>query len=277
MRRTYVELADLLTRGETPSAELEKRVNAARASEAAWVRDGISERPTEKDKGACLRCHLTPERTKELRAARGSSGEGTALAGKGYYSTPKLHAETDQAHIEGEFGKEGMAKVHGLAPKVDALLTDAQKDVLGSFACCLIPPKNLSDPTRVGQADVTDRKIELLRNVRRVPEAAWAARKDALVDRLLDLVQARKAGITESQLVEYRQRLGGVFDETRKLSDTEFEMEKEDLCRRLDANPPAPPSAEDSRRRELKQACFMLMPGSAKVYDAVLGRMAKAR
>ena len=273
MRETYTELAGVLMRGEEVSDEMTRRVMEARKVQARAVRESISQVPTPEDKGLCLRCHLSPERVRELRERRGGTA-APALEGQGYYETPRAKIETQLAHVEGALGgKPGLMKLNRLAPRVDEILSDAQKAVIGEFSCCLVPPKDLSDPARIGQAAVSDRKLELLRWVRKIPEARWADARERLIDRLLLMHTARKTGVTEDELTRERAKLRTTFEKTRRLSELEFEADKEKLC--TEVGPvSAPPPAKDPQRT-FKQAYFLLMPGSVEAYDALLARMKK--
>ena len=273
MRKTYVDLAEVLLAGAEVSGEMTRRVMRARAVEARVIRESVSERPTPRDRGTCARCHLSSARVARLREAKGTTGD--ALKGRGVYETPAAKRETALAHIEGVLGAAGMLKVRRLAARVDQLLNKGQKLALGEFSCCLIPPKDLSDPVRIGQAPASDRKLELLETVRRVPEARWEHVREAIVTRLAVTHTFRRTGASEKDLAEYARRVRAVLEKARSLSDVDFELDKEALCAELSGAAPPPP--ETPNQRLFKQAYFLLMPGSVKAYDALLERMDKER
>ncbi|MHC4779923.1 MAG: hypothetical protein ACYTFG_15230 [Planctomycetota bacterium] len=65
---------------------------------------------------------------------------------------------------------EGMA---ALEKEVWTTLTPAQQDVFKGYEPCLIPPKNLKDPVRVGQASSHEEERKILDHCRRFPEAEF--------------------------------------------------------------------------------------------------------
>jgi len=270
VRKTYVELAQVLTSGKEPSDDLKTRVAKARKTEAEWIRESVSVKPTARDTGDCLKCHLSPARVAEIKKANPNAANDSPLEGLGLYRSPAAHAEGDKAHSVGVLGKHGAAQVSRLADKVDALLSDAQKDVIGKFSCCLIPPKDMSDPVRAGQAEASENDLKLLRWARTVPAAQWPGAKEKVLDWMSQVIKATKPGSTEAEIAAYRQKVETVLEKTRKMSDTEFEMQKEGLCKEINLRKEqvVPPNVA-----KFKRAFFLLMPGSSGVYDALLQRL----
>jgi hypothetical protein len=118
-------------------------------------------------------------------------------------------------------------------------LTDTQQQVLADYQPCLIPPKNLKDPVRVGQANDTSPAVALLERARRAP----AARLDHMVDEVLQREQ-QHVGTYSSQ--EYQARRNALLEAIRAvrgMDDVEFAVSKEDLAAQL--QPP-------DRKRELQ-------------------------
>lgn len=64
-----------------------------------------------------------------------------------------------------------------VAQQVLSILTEEQKQVLADYKPCLIPPKNLKDPVRVGQAPSNSGYIKALERIRQIPSAVYARRK----------------------------------------------------------------------------------------------------
>jgi hypothetical protein len=164
-----------------------------------------------------------------------------------------------------------MARLAQLAPRVDALLHADQKEVVRTFSCCLVPPKSLSDPVRAGQASAGDREVQTLRYVRGIPADRWPEARKSLLDKVEFGVAARDTGTTAQELAAERKRVGAVFEKARSCSDTDFEMQKDDLAADLHRIPPS--ARLEGRKRQYMTAQFLLVPGSAEVYDALIRRL----
>jgi hypothetical protein len=141
--------------------------------------------------------------------------------------------------------------------------------VMGKFSCCLVPPTDMSDPVRAGQAETSDKMLKVLRNARAVPEARWATAKSRIVQAMLEMARAASTGLTEVEEAEARKRVEGTLEKARSMSDTDFEMNKEELCRDLKGRKTA---QNTESYRKFRQAFFLLLPGNVQTYDRLLAR-----
>jgi hypothetical protein len=184
--------------------------------------------------------------------------------------SPAMRKVMGLAHMEGVYGKRGITKLLSVSSQAEAILTDAQKSILGSFSCCLVPPQDLSDPVRAGQAETSEKSLELVRNVRRIPEAAWPVARERILQRADEITQIVSAGATAEKKSAVRERVGKAIDRARSLSDVEFEVEKNELARavKIAVQPPQGDAPH-------KAAYFLLVPGASKVYAQYLQRLAK--
>ena len=98
---------------------------------------------------------------------------------------------------------------------------------------CLVPPKNLKDPVRVGQAHDTNRQVKVLERFRSVPTEEFAKNKETILDRVLDKAEEHGGRFTMEERAAHRLRLVAVMDEARALSEVDFELRKEDLAVQL--------------------------------------------
>ncbi len=260
---TYAELRRAILAGKSLPQDLERRVMKARVLEAAVIRESLSARPSSAERrGRCTRCHVMPGRSKidsqaaeqRLKMMRAPTNRRTVFL----------------AHFYGLYGKKGGAMVWRAAPRIDALLTDAQKEIVQKFSCCLAPPEDLASPVRAGQADVPARVMKLMRSVRAASPEKWRWVKPALLNRLCAGERARKPAITEEELAERRKHFESVFEKARRMSEVDFEMEKENLCRELRNAPP--PEKRPDRIKRFVAAMFLLAPGMSEVYAAVIER-----
>ncbi len=248
-RAVYRELHDVILRGEQVSDQLRARVAKARAAESRILRETLRPPRRGYDRTSCLRCHASP--------------------GEGQTATPFqswARSEVSSAHSLGLYGWRGLVLVWTMAPRVDAVLTDAQRAVFSDFSCCLVPPSNLADPVRVGQADAPEWADDLLRRARKIPERMWPAARDRMADFFAGLEDARRPGATEADRESARARFRKVMDEARALSETDFELSCAELAAKLSAGP----KAEDHR---IKRAYFLLSPGSTEIYDELIRRL----
>ncbi|MBI4025666.1 MAG: hypothetical protein HY360_11850 [Verrucomicrobia bacterium] len=119
------------------------------------------------------------------------------------------------------------------AREVAGLLQDNQRKTLIDYNPCLIPPKNLKDPVRVGQAQDANRQVKALERVRSVPAEKFAKNKEMILDHVLDGAEEHGGAFTMEERAAHRQRLATMMDEARALSDVDFELQKEDLAAQL--------------------------------------------
>ena len=263
VRDTYLELRKVLLDGGEVSKELEGKVHRARGVEAAVIRQSLAH-PNGKEAN-CQRCHGEPE-TRDVRQQAAAMLADLRMSDK-----PGQH-ETFMAHMHGTLGTRGAAKVAQLAPEVDKLLTEPQKEVVHTFSCCLVPPKGLSDPVRAGQASGGGREIEILRSVRGIPAESWPRMREAAMQKLDAMLAVKSPGATEAERAAARKRVGEAYEKARAMSETEFEMEKDSLAAALVGPRASSANLEPSGQRFMA-AYFLLLPGAAGVYDRVIQRL----
>jgi len=263
VRDTYTELRGVLLNGGEVPKELETKVMRARGIESAVIRLSLAN-PKPGTLG-CQRCHGEP-RVPDVRA------QASAALSDYRMSDKADKKETFVAHMMGAYGTRGTVKLTQLAPEVDKILTESQKDIVRNFTCCLIPPKGLNDPVRAGQASGGEKEIEILRNVRKVPPAQWPTVRRIAMDKLDLLLAARSPGATAAEKSEARKRVGAVFDKVRSMDETDFEMEKADLAAELHGES-ASSARLPSKSQRFMAAYFLLLPGAGDVYDKLIQRM----
>lgn len=251
VRETYRELYGVLSRGEEVTDELRARVVSARGAESKAIAESLSWNPGA-EKNSCARCHQEP----------GSSSRKPIPA--------SAKQEQAYAHIAGGFDRQGLTALARLSKTVDGLLTDAQKAVLSEFSCCLVPPKGMSDPVRVGQADVSDLAIEALEKARSASEEGWPALKRRLLDGAERIEFLKRPDLSAADKAELRERVGATYEKARGMSAMDFELEKANLARELKG--PGPAQAPEDKR-PFMAAFFLLTPGSVETYDRLLERM----
>jgi len=264
VRDTYVELRGTLLAGKEVGDGMEKRIMLARSVEAAVIRlaaDGAQ--PS--DKG-CLRCHGAPE----AADVRGLANTKAALE-KDLAPRPE-GKEAFVSHETGLIGYQGLALLAILTPQVDAILTPEQRVAFESFACCLVPPKSMTDPIRIGQAASGEKEIGILRWVRGVPEDRWPASKAWALDLWKAGLTIKSPGLTEAEKAKACDRISKIYDETRALSDVDFELDKTRLADQLH-EVTAPTQTKSDGLRKFSAAMFLIGNGTVEAYDRLIERL----
>ena len=117
--------------------------------------------------------------------------------------------------------------------ELSEILTPEQQQVIAGFKPCLIPPKDLKNPVRAGQASSNDRAIKMLRRIREIPDYAWERRKYEFLSRHVERFSKHRSVMTEKEKEKELQRLLYLTEKIRSLSDTNFELEKDNLAEEL--------------------------------------------
>jgi hypothetical protein len=134
--------------------------------------------------------------------------------------------EHDMKISEAEYNK----KLKALEKELIAILSDAQVEVIRTFQPCTIPPKELGDPVRAGQAAGEHAEIEMqIEHLRNLPKKAYKVFVDPLINALLKEWN-HILKYSPEELKAEAKRLRGVVDEARSLSDAEFALRSPELA-----------------------------------------------
>jgi hypothetical protein len=120
-----------------------------------------------------------------------------------------------------------------LDSELSDILTPEQEQVIDDFKPCLIPPKDLKNPVRAGQASSNDHAIKALRRVREIPGHIWDRRKYRLIAHRIERFSRHRYAMSAEEKEEELQRLLSIFEKARAMSDTDFELEKDKLAEEL--------------------------------------------
>jgi hypothetical protein len=266
VRDTYLEVRKYIISGQEVPGELEEKVVRARSIESAVIRLSLSKKTLART--GCFQCHCQPGEN-DLRQNKRLMASLNMTTGPNFAG---LERETFLAHMAGVFGKRGLLKLMSLSAEVDRLLTDSQKEILKTFTCCIIPPKELSDPVRAGQASSGEKEIEILRKVRKVPETFWPYAKSRGLKKLEQLLVFKYPGITGDKIETICAGVGEIYEKARELSDVDFEMEKGELAAEL-KRIGTPKKELDKRQQDFMNTLFLFIPGSSEIYDNIIKRI----
>ncbi len=125
-------------------------------------------------------------------------------------------------------------KVDAYAREAIEILSPAQERVLIEFRACLLPPKELTDPVRVGQAGNSEKYLRELRALRELPEDRYQESRETLAEKTLSRIEKDKGSWPEDKRGQALEELLAIFDEVRELDDAAFTIRAPDLSGRME-------------------------------------------
>ena len=158
-----------------------------------------------------------------------------------------LHEQSrpDAGRAERRNREQASAAIVAAEQAAEEVLNPGQRQVLADYKPCLLPPKNLKDPVRVGQANDGTPYQEWLSHARQKSGEALEQAIDNALER-----EAKHLGMptkTERQQREVAMRK--VARQAGQMSDSEFELNKESLAERI-----RPPDRMGELRQEIDAA-----------------------
>jgi len=129
--------------------------------------------------------------------------------------------------------EEMIAEAAQIEKKAEKILTEGQIEVLNTFNPCLIPPKNLKDPVRAGQASDNEMLINMLSYLRSLPDEIFEREKDKIAEKHLEVVQHHLGKFTAEEARRAKERLLGFLEKLRSMTDEGFELNKSELADEL--------------------------------------------
>lgn len=133
----------------------------------------------------------------------------------------RLNKEMKKARLEMQ------ERVRDLAKHVEEGLESHQLFQLQKFIPCIIPPKG---EARIGQADNYKGRIRSLERIRRIPSRLYQTRKEEILTRTLEAMKIHVPLWVDIDEQEMKNHIQAVYDETRRLDDAEFEIQKQRLA-----------------------------------------------
>jgi hypothetical protein len=264
IRRVYIKLLEKLLKKESVSDSLKNQVNAARIVEAEIIKKSliVAQDPGYSGTG-CQQCHASPALFSHYL---NSSKELEIIS-------PEKRAEIDKAHSLGLFGEKGMVRLWNMKAAADSILTDGQKYIMKNFRCCLVPPGDLSDPTNIGQAFVSNDWINYFRATRKLSDSDWKKYNSSFILPLDTLLRATLPGIKTSESKIRLRNAEAIIDKARKMDEIDFELQKENLCLKMkEALQLTALTGETIREADTRQfitAMFLLFNGNADLYEKI--------
>jgi hypothetical protein len=146
-------------------------------------------------------------------------------------------------------GRRGIGfEIRALEEEVRAVLLPGQIEVLETYKACLLPPKNLKNPVRVGQANDSSRFVKILERFRRMPEHVFQDRKHEIVEKIMARAEKHVGRLPEEERQAEMQKIVALLDKARAMNEADFEINKEELAGKM-----RPKSRKDEIKKELEK------------------------
>jgi len=127
-----------------------------------------------------------------------------------------------------EYGRRSGEILRGYSKELRAVFTDAQREIISNFEPCVIPPDDLRDPVRAGQARSSDELVKAMRRIRGVPKWGRARAIELATEKFVEW-ETRLARLTEKEQAEERGRIAALLRRACGMKDVDFELNKEKL------------------------------------------------
>ena len=147
----------------------------------------------------------------------------------GYYDATAARLQELKQQQGKQIRRQRNAVLVELEGAVEQVLNAGQREVLADYKACLLPPKNLKNPVRVGQANDGSQHEKWLEQARQAP----AKRRERMIEKLLEREAEHFGSLTPYERREREKLLAETVAEAAKLSDLDFALSKGDLAERI--------------------------------------------
>jgi hypothetical protein len=118
---------------------------------------------------------------------------------------------------------------------VERILNPGQREVLADYKACLLPPKDLKNPVRIGQATTNSPADRWLARARKAPEE----RLEELIDRAIAREDERLGPLEPADEWARRILLRRTARRAAQMSDVDFELNRAELAELISRPDPA--------------------------------------
>ncbi len=131
-----------------------------------------------------------------------------------------------QRELELQYDKDLAA----LVENVKQMMSPGQLDIIKNYSSCLIPPKDLRDPSRVGQANDGSQIEHVMERIRKAPPAFQSAGIDKFLERHTEEIRRLYPdGNLEAEAAE-RARVRALFEKACRMNDADFALNRAQLA-----------------------------------------------
>lgn len=147
----------------------------------------------------------------------------------GYYNVSAAQIKELKQQEGKQSKRQRNALLVELEGAVDQVLNAGQREVLAEYKACLLPPKNLKNPVRVGQANDSSRHEKWLEQARKAPEK----RRERMIEKLLEREAEHFGSLSPYERRQRERLLRATITEAEGLSELDFALSKADLAERI--------------------------------------------
>ena len=120
--------------------------------------------------------------------------------------------------------------------QVKAILTENQIEKVYNYQHCLIPVKDLKDPTRIGQADAMSGNEKLLKSVRAKSDEQFEKELPRMLDCHIKKIEKKCGEMAKADREKECARYKAVLIEARGISDLDFEFNRSKIAAKVSSD-----------------------------------------
>jgi hypothetical protein len=133
-----------------------------------------------------------------------------------------------------EAQEKGLEHLGKLEARVTRVMTSAQLEIIEGFVPCLIPPRDLKNPVRVGQAGAAEGPLARMTElIYATPEDVWSERKMILLGKVVKKMEEESGKLSDSMRSDLLNRLAATAKKIRATAPVDFALKKGDLADEL--------------------------------------------
>lgn len=130
----------------------------------------------------------------------------------------------------GELRNDLSQKLVAYEAYAKAVLTPNQREKAYNYQHCLIPVKDLKDPTRIGQADSGSKNEKLLENVKKMSDGEFKTQLPVLLDKHIHGIEYYTGKMSDEAAAKEKERVTVVLNQARAMNDLDFQFTKAKLA-----------------------------------------------
>jgi len=121
-----------------------------------------------------------------------------------------------------------------LETRMASVMTSAQLEIIEGFVPCLIPPRDLKNPVRVGQAGAAEGPLARMTElIYATPEDVWNERKMILIGKVVQKIEEESGKLSDAMRNDLLNRLSATAKKIRTTDPVDFALKKGDLADEL--------------------------------------------
>ncbi|OGV52147.1 MAG: hypothetical protein A2017_19810 [Lentisphaerae bacterium GWF2_44_16] len=132
-------------------------------------------------------------------------------------------------------GEKLKAEFDKIQNEASQILTDEQKEIIENFKPCIIPPKDLRDPVRAGQAKQNSPVLNGMNKIRQIKnnKELFEAALNTGADRIINYTTKRVYKMTDAEKAAKKTEVIKLLREASALSDTDYELRKNEIAAKI--------------------------------------------